>query len=124
MYAPRNNARAVLLGLGASALLTALVITGSRNLEHYDAALFGYTVASIVAFGALVYHYALWLRRPATRIYWRRGWQLFRQRKKFLTNTASAATTFTNNRVEQKLIARRGFSRWLTHAPVMRCCFI
>ena len=70
----RNNSRAVLAGLGASALLTALVIVGSRNLEHYDAALFGYTVASVVAFGAVVYRYALWLRRPATRVYWRRSW--------------------------------------------------
>jgi len=124
MYAPRNNARAVLLGLGASALLTALVIIGSRNLEHYDAALFGYTVASIVAFGALVYRYALWLRRPATRIYWRRGWQLFRQRKKFLTNAASAAKTIANNLVEQKFIARRGFSRWLMHALIMWGCIL
>ncbi|HEX8889282.1 MAG TPA: hypothetical protein VF779_08890 [Pyrinomonadaceae bacterium] len=124
MYAPRNNRREVLLGLGASALLTALVIVGSRNLEHYDAALFGYTVASIVAFGALVYRYALWLRRPATRIYWRRGWQLFRQRKKFLTNTASAAKTVATNLVEQRFIARRGFSRWLMHALIMWGCII
>jgi hypothetical protein len=69
MYVPRSNRRAVLLGLGASAALTALIIIGSRNLEHYDAALFGYTVASVVAFGAIVYRYALWVRRPATRIY-------------------------------------------------------
>src|SRR3954471_3779277 len=124
MYAPRNNHRAVLMGLGASSLLTALVVIGSRNLEHYDAALFGYTVASIVAFGALVYRYALWLRRPATRIYWRRGWQLFRQRKKFLANTASAAKTFTHNLVEQRFIARRGFSRWLMHALIMWGCLI
>jgi hypothetical protein len=39
----------VLTGLAASAGLTALVIIGSRKLEHYDPALFGYTVASIVA---------------------------------------------------------------------------
>jgi hypothetical protein len=124
MYTPRNNRRAVLLGLVASATLTALVIIGSRNLEHYDAALFGYTVASIVAFGALVYRYALWLRRPATRIYWRRGWQLFRERKKFLANTASAAQTAAHNLVEQRFIARRGFSRWLMHALIMWGCLI
>src|SRR3954469_7862872 len=99
MYAPRNNHRSVLMGLGASALLTALVIIGSRNLEHYDAALFGYTVASVVAFGAVVYRYALWVERPATRVYWRRGWQLFRERKKFLANTASAARTIAGNLV-------------------------
>ncbi|MDQ3818498.1 MAG: MFS transporter [Acidobacteriota bacterium] len=124
MNAPRNNARAVLSGLCASAVLTALIIIGSRNLEHYDAALFGYTVASVVAFGALVYRYALWLRRPATRIYWRRGFELFRQRKKFLTNTKSAAQTVAHNLVEQRFIARRGFSRWLMHALIMWGCLI
>ena len=124
MHVPRNNRRAVLTGLGASAFLTALIIIGSRNLEHYDAALFGYTVASVVAFGAVVYRYALWLRRPATLVYWRRGWQLFRQRQKFLANTASAAKTITHNLVEQRFIARRGFSRWLMHALIMWGCVI
>src|SRR5919202_120640 len=109
MNAPRNNARAVLMGLGASAILTALIIIGSRNLEHYDAALFGYTVASVVAFGALVYRYAEWLRRPATRVYWKRGWQLFRQRKKFLTNTATAPhqKDFPYERDEEAQVTRR-----------------
>ena len=95
MAMPRNHHRPVLLGLAASAGLTLLIIIGSRNLEHYDAALFGYTVASVVAFGALVFRYALWLSRPATRIYWRRGWQLFREGKKFRANTSSAAKTLS-----------------------------
>ena len=43
MTSPSNNRRPVLLALGASALLTILIVAGSRNLEHYDAALFGYT---------------------------------------------------------------------------------
>jgi hypothetical protein len=124
MSIPRGNRRAVLRGLGASAALTALIIIGSRNLEHYDAALFGYTVASVVAFGALVYRYALWLTRPATRRYWRRGWQLFRERKKFLANTRSAAATVAHNLVEQRFIARRGFSRWLMHALIMWGCIL
>lgn len=49
MLRETNHKRAVLTGLAASAGLTLLIIVGSRNLEHYDAALFGYTVASIVA---------------------------------------------------------------------------
>src|SRR5215510_5928812 len=84
-------------GVLAAALLTALVIIGSRNLSHFDPALFGYTIASIVAFGAIVFRYALWLQRPATRAYWKRGWQLFREREKFLKNTASAVGTAATN---------------------------
>ena len=38
-----SRRRSVLLGLAASAMLTTLVIIGSRNLEHYDPALFGYS---------------------------------------------------------------------------------
>jgi hypothetical protein len=114
----------VLLALVASAALTALVIVGSRNLEYYDPALFGYTVASVVAFGAVVFRYAVRLQRPATRIYWRRGWQLFRDRRRLAANTKSAARTLAHNLVEQRFIAKRGFTRWLMHALIMRGCII
>ncbi|HSK74385.1 MAG TPA: hypothetical protein VK892_21980 [Pyrinomonadaceae bacterium] len=113
-----------LLGIGASAFLTLLVIVGSRNLEHFDSALFGYTVASIVAFGAIVFRYAIWLQRPATRAYFWRGLDLFFQRKKLLKNTGVAAKTIATNLVEQRFIFKRGFTRWLTHALIMWGCII
>jgi len=119
-----TSRRSVLLGLAASALLTGLVVTGSRKLEHYDPALFGYTVASIVAFGALVFRYTLWLQRPATRVYWRRGWHLFRDRRSFAENSTSAVLTFVRNLIAQQFIARRGFSRWLMHALIMWGCVL
>jgi hypothetical protein len=93
MTGPSIQRKPVLLALAASFLLTILIVVGSRNLEHYDAALFGYTIASIVAFGAIVFRYAIWLQRPATRVYWRRGWKLYLQREKVLQNTADAART-------------------------------
>ena len=97
MIGPSTHRKLVLLALAASFLLTVLIIAGSRNLEHYDSALFGYTIASVVAFGAIVFRYAVWLQRPATRVYWRRGWKLYLQREKFLQNTASAAKTLATN---------------------------
>jgi hypothetical protein len=113
-----------LLGIGASALLTLLVIIGSRNLEHFDSALFGYTVASIVAFGAIIFRYAIWLQRPATRAYFWRGLDLFFQRKKFLKNTGSAAETVGKNLVAQNFIFKRGFMRWLMHFLIMWGCIL
>lgn len=113
-----------IIGIGASAVLTLLVIIGSRNLEHFDSALFGYTVASIVAFGAIFFRYAVWLQRPATRTYFRRGLQLFFQRKKFAANSASAATTVATNLLGQKFIFKRGFMRWLMHFLIMWGCII
>jgi hypothetical protein len=124
MHSTKTHRGPVLLALAASAALTVLIIVGSRNLEHYDPALFGYTVASVVAFGAVVFRYAIWLQRPATRIYWRRGWQLFRERKRLAANTKSAAQTITKNLIEQRFIAKRGFTRWLMHALIMWGCVI
>lgn len=119
-----NYKNPTLIGLGAAAVLTLLVMVGSRNLENFDSALFGYTVASVVAFGAIFFRYAVWLQRPATRVYFRRGLQLFFQRRKLLKNTASAAETIGKNLVAQNFIYRRGFLRWLTHALIMWGCVI
>lgn len=119
-----SYSRPTILGLLAAAGLTALVIIGSRNLEHFDSALFGYTIASIVALGAIVFRYALWLQRPATRAYWKRGWQLFRQRDKLAKNTATAAETIGKNLFAQHFIFKRGFMRWLTHFLIMWGCLL
>lgn len=113
-----------IVGIAASALLTVLVIVGSRNLENFDPALFGYTVASVVALGAIVFRYALWLQRPATRAYFWRGLELFFQRKKLASNTATAAGTVATNLVEQRFIFKRGFSRWLMHFLIMWGCIL
>ncbi len=45
----REHARATLAGLVAAALLAALIVFGSRNLDHFDAALVGYTFATLFA---------------------------------------------------------------------------
>ncbi|MBA3711901.1 MAG: MFS transporter [Pyrinomonadaceae bacterium] len=119
-----THRRPILLALAASFLLTVLIVVGSRNLEHYDAALFGYTVASVVAFGAIVFRYSMWLQRPATRVYWQRGWQLYRQRDKLIANTASTAKTVATNLVAQRFIFKRGFTRWLMHFLIMWGCVL
>lgn len=113
-----------LIGLAASALLTVLVIVGSRNLEHFDSALFGYLIASIVAFGAIFFRYGVWLQRPATRAYFVRGLKLFFQRKNFLRNSLDASTTVATNLVAQRFIFKRGFTRWLMHFLIMWGCIL
>lgn len=113
-----------IIAVCASAFLTLMVIVGSRFLLHYDSALFGYTIASVVAFGAIVFRYALWLQRPATRAYWKRGWQLYFQREKFAKNTADAAKSIATNLVGQKFIFKRSFSRWLMHFLIMWGCIL
>jgi len=119
-----NYRAPTLIGIAASAVLTALVIIGSRNLENFDSALFGYTVASIVAFGAIFFRYAIWLQRPATRPYFMRGLKLFFQRGRLGGNTRLAAKTVATNLVEQRFIFKRDRVRWLMHLLIMWGCII
>lgn len=119
-----NFLHPTLLGLGASAVLTILIIIGSRNLEHFDSALFGYTIASVVAIGAIAFRYALWLQRPATRVYFKRGLQLYFQRKQFATNSANAAKTIGINLIGQHFIFERSKVRWLMHVLIMWGCVL
>ena len=119
-----NYRNPTLIGLAASALLTVLVIVGSRNLEHFDPALFGYTVASIVALGAIAFRYAIWLQRPATRAYFWRGLDLFFKRKKLASNVGTAAGTVATNLVEQRFIFKRSKQRWLMHLLIMWGCIL
>jgi hypothetical protein len=64
---------AALWGLLTTAALAALIVLGSRNLNHFDAALVGYTFATLFATFGITYRYVMWLQRPPTRLYWRRG---------------------------------------------------
>jgi hypothetical protein len=71
-----ERTRAALWGIAATIILGAMIMAGSRNLAHFDAALVGYTVATLFAVFGITYRYAMWLQRPPTWRYWVRGWQL------------------------------------------------
>ena len=58
-------------------VLIAAIVVGSRNLQNFDPALVIYTFAIIFATWGVVYHYNVWLDKPPTRMYWRRGWETF-----------------------------------------------
>lgn len=73
----REKVKATVWGVLATALLAGLIVLGSRDLAHFDAALVGYTFATLFATFGIAYRYAMWLQRPPTALYWRRGWRLF-----------------------------------------------
>ena len=77
---------ATVSGTIASAILAALIVVGSRRLSHFDAALVGYTFATLFAAFGITYRYAIWLQRPPTWLYWKRGWQLFFNPRHLLRN--------------------------------------
>src|SRR5262245_60226783 len=71
--------RAVYAGLAAKLGLAALLVLGSGNLDRFDATLLGYAFATLFAAFGITYRWVMWLQRPPTAMYWRRGGQLLLQ---------------------------------------------
>ena len=116
----RAGAWAVLVTAG----LAAMIVVGSRNLRHFDAALVGYTFATLFATFGISYRYAMWLRRPPTRMYWRRGWQTFFSRRALGPNTVSLGRRALVEFAANAYIFRRGRLRGLAHWLIMWGCVL
>ncbi len=104
--------------------LAAAIVVGSRNLAHFDAALIGYTFATLFAAFGISYRYAMWLQRPPTRMYWRRGWQAFFARRRLASNTVSLGRRALLEFAGNTFIFRRGRLRGLAHWLIMWGCLI
>jgi len=108
--------------LWASVLVAAIVL-GSRNLQNFDAALVIYTFAIIFATWGVVYHYSVWIRKPPTRVYWQRGWQLFKERGIFHSFGRVVALVATHL-LSQTFIAKRSTLRWAMHQLIFWGCLL
>jgi NNP family nitrate/nitrite transporter-like MFS transporter len=106
-----------------TALLLAAIVVGSRNLHNFDPALVIYTFAVIFATWGVVYHYNVWIEKPPTRIYWDRGWELFRRRG-VLRSFARIASLAFSNLVAQRFIAHRSRLRWWMHQCLFWGCLL
>jgi hypothetical protein len=104
--------------------LAVLVVAGSRNLRHFDAALVGYTFAVLFATFAIAYRYAMWLQRPPTLRYWKRGWQVFFSPRHFGANLVRWALRVSSDFAANRFIFRRSPLRGLAHLLIMWGCVI
>ncbi len=120
----RETVRAAGWGLGITLVLAVLIVVGSRNLAHFDAALVAYTFSVLFATFGLTYRYAMWLERPPTAVYWRRGWEAFFRRGWRLRNLAVWLRRFASEVLANRFIVRRGRLRGLTHLLIMWGCLI
>ncbi len=111
-------------GLLAVAILAGLIVLGSRNLNHFDAALVGYTFATLFATFGIVYRYAMWLRRPPTRRYWRRGWTVFLTPRLVGSNLLEALRRFFFAFAANRFIFRRSRLRGAAHWLMMWGCVL
>jgi len=120
----RDVASALVTGIVATALLALLIVAGSRRLANFDAALVGYTFATLFATFGIVYRYAMWLQRPPTRRYWVRGWQLFLQPRYLVLNLIQLGRRLGVMFALNAFIWRRGLLRGAAHWLIMWGCVI
>lgn len=115
---------AVWTGVASTAVLALLIIAGSRRLSHFDAALVGYTFASMFAVFGIAYRYALWLQRPPTAVYWKRGWQAFLAPSQFPRNLLILAKRFFGAFALNNFIWRRSIARGAAHWLILWGCVV
>ena len=106
-------------GLALTIMTALLIIAGSRNLDHFDAALIAYTFATLFAVFGITYRYVIWLQRPPTGLYWRRGWQTFLNPSYWARNIRLLFGKATADFALNQFISHRGKLRWLTHMLLM-----
>ena len=118
------HVRAGLWATAFAAILGALIVVGSRNLAHFDAALVGYTFATLFATFGITYRYAMWLQRPPTRMYWRQGWRAFLAPRTLPGSLVKFVRRVVVEVALNRFIFRRGRMRGLTHMLLMWGCLL
>jgi O-antigen/teichoic acid export membrane protein len=104
-------------GFAAAVIVMAMIYAGSRGLKDFDWALSTYAAGTIFAAFAVAYRYARWAQRPPTRMYLKRGAQMFAQGLPELPkNTGRLGKLLLDNFVLQKFITERSTERWVMHA--------
>ena len=120
----REQTKAIVTGLFASGVLAVFIFAGSHGMRHIDAALVGYTFACLFATFGVAYRYSMWLKRPPTRQYWRRGWQAFLRPSRRWDRLKTFAARFAGVFLLNLFIWRRSRSRVLAHKLIMWGCLL
>lgn len=116
--------KATAWGVAFTVIVAVLIILGSRNLAHFDAALVGYTFAVLFATFGITYRYAMWLQRPPTALYWKRGWQVFLRPRHLVRNIKSWLVRVPTDFGLNAFILKRDRFRWAAHILIMWGCII
>jgi hypothetical protein len=99
-------------------VLVVLIYFGSVQFKHFDSALVGYAVATVVAAAALVYRYTLWIGKPPTWRYFRAGWANFLSWRNFRRYATLIPKAWWTDILAQTFIMRRSFARWVMHMSI------
>jgi nitrate reductase gamma subunit len=71
----------------------------------------------------VVYHYNVWLEKPPTRLYWDRGWELYKRMGAVRGLGRLVSLTFSNL-AAQRFIAHRSRLRWWMHQFLFWGCLL
>src|SRR6266542_1588133 len=147
MLIGRLDHKSLFAGAIAALVVVAGVWLGSQRLKHFDPALIWYATGSVLAAFAVAYRFAVWAQRPPSRLYFKRGLELFFKhhgtsvpritphvsRRNALTfqrvndfTSASGGWTavraFATGFVAQNFIRRRSVYRWIMHLCLSGGC--
>jgi hypothetical protein len=120
MSSPRRNA--TVCGLLAALGLAGFIVLGSHNLARFDVALLGYTFATLFAVFALTYRWVIWLQRPPTAMYGRRGAHLLLRHGGFGRHGLRLLQRLLADFAGNRFIWRRGLLRGAAHWCIMWGC--
>jgi hypothetical protein len=118
----KERVKAAAWAMVVTLVLGRLIVLGSNNLAHFDAALVGYAFATLFAAFGITYRYALWLQRPPTALYWTSGWRVFFHffNPRYLAaNLVRAGRRLFVDFSLNRFIWRRGKLRWAAHWLIM-----
>lgn len=120
----KEKLKATFWAILLTALLAIMIVLGSRRLAHFDAALVGYTFAVLFAVFGVTYRYSMWLQRPPTALYWKRGWETFLSPKYLITNIKHWFERVSLNFIFNRFIYKRDKFRWVAHWFIMWGCLL
>lgn len=112
------------VGFMITLLAASLILVGSRRLAHFDAALVGYTFATLFAIFGISYRFTIWLQRPPTAMYWKRGWRVFLRPQSLGRNLLLWLKRLGSIFFANSFIWRRGLARGAAHWLVMWGCIL
>ncbi|MFD2680377.1 MFS transporter [Bacillus seohaeanensis] len=95
---------------------------GTEKFLHFDMALLGYLISSLIFAIGLTVRMCSWLIRPATRQVVKRSIKNMRERKRVKRNIGSIVKTAFENIFLQKFIFKRGIYRGIQHFMIAWGC--
>ena len=135
------NRTAFVAGLALTVATAVGIALGSGGMRQFDAALTGYALGSLMAAFAVAYRFAVWVQRPPSRMYFRRGIELFFQRVEksegprgtrapaggtptlpIPHGAGTLGSALARNFIAQEFIRRRGVVRWMMHLCLSGGC--